>query len=114
MKSIILMLTLIPAMSFANIYSCTGNGFNIEIGGSPVAMRVVGNGINGMVENVHVSSTFDTVIAGNLSNPPSTIKLVIKDSSFGNPGDSFKASAQVSSSAGVKDFSSLVCVRGND
>jgi hypothetical protein len=67
-----------------------------------------------MAQNVRVTSTFDTVISGNTATPAATLKLTIKDSSFGNPGDSFKASLQVSSAAGIKEFAGLNCIRGNE
>jgi hypothetical protein len=42
------------------------------------------------------------------------MKLTIKDSSFANPGDSFKSILTISSATGVRDFAGLTCVRGND
>ena len=114
MKKMIFALVIFPTISFAGVYNCSGAGFVVDVAGNPVEMKIVGNGFNTMVLNVHASSTFDTTISGNTANPTATLKLVIKDSSFGNPGDSFKGSLQVSSPAGIKDFNGLVCIRGND
>ncbi|MGZ3808257.1 MAG: hypothetical protein ACXVCE_09230 [Bacteriovorax sp.] len=114
MKKILIALSLMPALSFAGIYNCSGSSFVIDLAGNPLEMRITGNGFNTMAQNVHASSTFDTVVTGNTTNPAATVKLTIKDSSFGNPGDSFKANLQVSSSAGIKDFTGLNCIRGND
>ena len=114
MKTLLIALTLVPTLSFASIYNCSGSGFSIDLSGSPVEMKISGNGFNTMAKNVNLSSTFDTVVTGNTSTPSATIKLTIKDSSFGNPGDRFNAGLQVSSAAGVKDFSDITCIRGND
>lgn len=114
MKKTLLALALLPTISFAGVYNCSGSGFIIDIAGNPLEMKIVGNGFNTMVSNVRVNSTFDTVITGNTLGPAATLKLTIKDSSFGNPGDNFKASIQVSSSAGIKEFTGLNCIRGND
>lgn len=114
MKTTLLALALLPALSFASVYNCSGSGFIIDVAGNPVEMKIVGNGFNSMAQNVQVASTFDTVISGNILSPAATIKLTIKDSSFGNPGDTFKANLQVSSSAGIKEFTGLNCIRGND
>lgn len=114
MKSLLIALSLVPTLSFASIYSCSGSGFSIELTGEPVEMKVVGNGFNSMAQNVRVSSTFDTVVVGNIANPTSTVKLTIKDSSFGNPGDRFNATLQVSAATGVKDYNGVVCIRGNE
>lgn len=109
-----LFLSLLPTLSFAGVYNCSGSGFIIDVAGNPLEMKIVGNGFNTMVSNVRVNATFDTVISGNTLNPAATLKLTIKDSSFGNPGDSFKAGLQISSSAGIKDVTGLSCIRGND
>jgi hypothetical protein len=77
-------------------------------------MKIVGNGFNTMATNVRSSSTFDTVISGTTVNPAATLKLTIRDSSFGSPGDNFKAGLQISSSIGIKEFTDLNCIRGND
>lgn len=116
MKSLLIVLTiaLTPALSFASIYSCSGAGFSIEVVGNPIEMRITGNGFNSVAKNASSSSTFDTVIAGNTASPAATVKLVIKDSSFANPGDRFNALVQVSSASGVRDFSGVTCIRGND
>lgn len=114
MKKTLLVLALIPTISFAGVYNCSGSGFIIDVAGNPLEMKVFGNGFNTMVSNVRTTATFDTVVSGNTLNPAASIKLTIKDSSFGNPGDSFKASLQVSSAAGIKDFTGLTCIRGND
>lgn len=114
MKNLLLAISLIPAISFGGVYNCSGSGFVIDVAGNPLDMKISGNGFNSMAQNVHATSTFDTIITGNTINPAATIKLTIKDSTFGNPGDSFKASLQISSSAGIKDFSNLNCIRGND
>lgn len=114
MKKTLLVLALIPTISFAGVYNCSGSGFIIDVAGNPLEMKVSGNGFNTMVSNVRTTATFDTVVSGNTLNPAASLKLTIKDSSFGNPGDSFKASLQVSSAAGIKDFTGLTCIRGND
>ena len=114
MKKMLIALILVPTISFANMYSCTGAGFAIDIQANPMEMKVVGNGINTLVPNLKVSATFDTVLMGNSQAPAATMKLTIKDSSFANPGDSFKAIFTVSSAAGVKDYTGLTCLRGND
>lgn len=114
MKKTLLAIFLVPTISLAGVYNCSGSGFIVDIAGNPLEMKIVGNGFNTMVSNVHTTSTFDTVISGNTLTPAATLKLTIKDSSFGNPGDSFKASLQVSSAAGIKEFTGLNCIRGND
>lgn len=114
MKTLFLTLALLPTLTFASVYNCSGAGFVIDIAGDPLDMKIVGNGFNSMAKNVRATATFDTVISGNTSAPAATLKLTIKDSSFGSPGDSFKASMQVSSASGIKDFAGLVCIRGND
>lgn len=114
MKKILLAFALLPTLSFASVYNCSGSGFIIDVAGNPLDMKINGNGFNSMAQNVKVVSTFDTVISGNTSSPAATIKLTIKDSSFGNPGDNFRANLQVSSSAGIKEFTGLNCIRGND
>ena len=114
MKSLFIALSLVPSLSFASIYSCSGAGFSIELTGNPVEMKIVGNGFNTVAQNVRTSANFDTIISANTANPAASLKLTIKDSSFGNPGDRFNAGLQVSSSNGVKDFTGLVCIRGNE
>lgn len=114
MKNLLIALCLVPTVSFASIYSCNGAGFSIELTGNPIEMKVAGNGLNAMAKNVRISSTFDTIVTGNIANPAATVKLTIKDSSYGNPGDSFNAGLQVSSAAGVKDYAGIVCIRGNE
>jgi hypothetical protein len=114
MKFLALVFGIFPALSFAGLYSCNGSGFSIDVSANPVEMRISGNGFNSTAQNVRYSATFDTVVAGNITTPAATVKLTIKDSSFGNPGDSFGAAFQVSSAAGIKDFTNITCVRGND
>jgi hypothetical protein len=114
MKKILCALVFLPTLSFANLYTCTGAGFAIDIQSNPMEMKVVGNGINTLIPNLKLNATFDTVLIGNSQNPAATMKITIKDSSFANPGDNFKAIFTVSSSAGVKDYSGLTCLRGND
>ncbi|MBC7713495.1 MAG: hypothetical protein H7177_09155 [Rhizobacter sp.] len=114
MKTLIIAFSLVPTLSFASIYNCTGAGFAIDITGTPIEMKIVGNGFNTMAQNIRTSATFDTVISANTATPAASLKLTIKDSSFGNPGDSFASSFQVSSAAGVKDFTGLTCIRGNE
>lgn len=114
MKKMIFALAFLPVLSFASVYNCSGAGFVIDLAGNPLELKIYGNGFNTMAQNVRASSTFDTVITGNTANPAATLRLTIKDSSFGNPGDSFKAILQVSSAAGIKEFTNLNCIRGND
>lgn len=114
MKKLLIILSIVPTLSFASIYSCSGRGFSIDLTGNPVEMRVKGNGVNAMAQDVRFSSAFNTVVAGNIVNPAKTVKLTIKDSNFSHPGDRFNAGLQVSSAAGVKNYSGLVCIRGNE
>ena len=105
---------MLPVLSYASVYNCSGSGFVIDVSGNPIDMKISGNGFNSMAQNVRITSTFDTIISGNTTSPSATLKLTISDSSFGNPGDAFKAGLQISSAAGVKDFTGINCVRGND
>lgn len=114
MKILVVALCLVPTLSFANLYSCNGAGFSIDVAANPVEMKITGNGFNTMAQNVRYAATFETVVTGNTTAPAATIKLTIKDGSFGNPGDSFGAALQVSSAAGIKDFTNINCIRGND
>ena len=115
MKKLLLALCLVlPTLSFASVYNCSGSGFIIDIAGTPLEMKVSGNGFNTMASNIKSAATFDTIISGNTVSPVASIKLTIKDSSFGSPGDTFQATLEISSSAGIKDFSGLNCIRGND
>ncbi len=114
MKKLILAITLMPTLSFAGVYNCSGFGFVIDVAGNPLEMKITGNSFNSMARNVRATSTFDTIISGNTNNPAATIKLTIKDSTFGNPGDSFKAHLQISSSSGINEYTNLNCIRGND
>lgn len=114
MKKILLVLTLLPTFSFASIYNCSGSGFVIDVAGNPLEMKIVGNGFNAIAQNVKITSTFNTEILGNTTNPVATIKLIIKDSSFGGPGDNFKGDLQIYSGAGTQEFFGLNCTRGND
>ena len=114
MKKLLVALTLVPTISFAGLYNCAGAGFTIDVAANPLEMKIVGNGFNNIVKNVNAASTFDTVFTGNTTSPAATLKLIIKDSSFGSPGDSFKANLQVSSSLGIKEFTGLNCIKGND
>lgn len=114
MKNLIIAMTLIPTISFASLYDCKGAGFTLNIVENPVEMKIAGNGFNTLVKNVNIAATFDTVITGNTPNPAASIKLTIKDSSFANPGESFVSTLQVSSGAGVKEFTNISCTRGND
>ena len=114
MKKLLIALCLVPSISFANLYSCTGAGFSIEVTGNPAVMKVVGNGFNTVAQNARLSATFDTVIIANTTSPAATVKLTIKDSSFAGPGDRFTSNVQVSSANGVADYNGLTCIRGND
>jgi hypothetical protein len=98
----------------ASLFNCNGAGFTIDIRTNPYDMSVSGNGFNSRIINLNATTTFDTVITGNTLNPAATLKLVIKDSSFANPGDSFKALMIVSTPTGVKDYSGITCLKGND
>lgn len=114
MKKILLIAAMIPSLSMASLYSCSGGGFVIDIGSDPLDMKVTGNGFNTKIVGLNSTATFDTVITGNSTKPSATLKLVIKDSSFANPGDSFKAVLTVSTPTSIKDYPGLVCLRGND
>ncbi|MFA6237907.1 MAG: hypothetical protein WC635_11305 [Bacteriovorax sp.] len=113
-KTLLAFTLLLPALSIAGVYNCSGSGFIIDIAGMPLEMKIVGNGFNTMVTNVRATSNFDTIITGSTLNPPSSLKVTIKDSSFGNPGDSFKGNLQVSTPEEVKEYRGLNCIRGND
>ncbi len=114
MYKILLVISLLPTLSFASIYNCSGSGFTIDLSGNPIEMKIYGNGFNSFAQNVRISSTFDTIVFGNTTSPSASLKLTISDSSYGNPGDSFKGSFQISSAAGIKDFKGLNCIKGND
>ncbi len=114
MKKMIIALSLVPTLSFAALYNCSGAGFSIDVSGTPAEMRIVGNGFNTVTQNLKMTATFDTVFAANTTNPAASVRLTIKDSSFANPGDRFTSSVQVSSAQGVKDYAGLTCIRGNE
>ena len=104
MKTLIIALSLLPTISFASLYSCTGSGFTLQIVENPLEMKISGNGFNSVAKNVSLVSTFDTIVTGNTTNPPASVKLTIKDS-----GDSVSAGLQISSGAGIKEYSNLTC-----
>ena len=115
MKTILVLFFLVvPTLSFASLYSCSGGGLSIDLAENPVEMKIKGNGINAMAQDVRMLSTFETVVSGNVFKPAVTIKLTIKDSHSGDPGDRFYANLQLSSAAGVKNYARIVCVRGNE
>jgi hypothetical protein len=114
MKALLALTLLVPCVSFASLYDCEGSGFVISVSASPLEMMVEGNGFNNRIANLRAASTFDTVLVGNTTKPAATLKLVIKDSSFGNPGDRFKSTLLVSSAAGIKEYTAIECIRGND
>lgn len=114
MKKLLILATILPSVSFASLYSCSGAGFNLEVAANPLSMRVVGNGYNTNLTNLNAVVNFDTIVSGNTANPPGTFKLVVKDSSFANPGDQFKGIVTVSTPTGVREFPGLTCVKGND
>lgn len=114
MKKLLLAALLIPSVSMASLYNCSGAGFTIDISSSPFDMRVSGNGFNSKILNLNSTTTFDTVYTGNSTTPAATMKLVIKDSSFANPGDSFKAVLTVSTPTSVREYAGLSCLKGND
>lgn len=114
MKKIVFFFSLIPALSFASFYSCSGPGISIELSGDPVEMKVFSNGINAMAQNIQIMEGFDTVVSGNIKNPAQTIKLAIQNFRFDKPGDRFNASLLISSAFGVKTYSGFQCIRGNE
>jgi hypothetical protein len=114
MKKLLAVALLLPSLSYANLYECAGSGFIIDVNGAPLEMKISGNGFDAKIGNLRAAATFDTTIVGNSANPAATIKLVIKDSSYANPGDSFKSILTISSPAGVKEYAGLICIRGND
>jgi hypothetical protein len=114
MKALLALVLLLPTLSYASLYDCEGAGFVIDVSASPLEMKVTGNGINAKIANLRAAATFDTILVGNAITPAATLKLVIKDSSFANPGDSFKSIFTVSSAAGVKEYNGIICIRGND
>lgn len=114
MKALLAVVLLIPTLSYASLYDCEGAGFTIDVNASPLEMKVTGNGFNVKVGNLRTASTFDTMLVGNSLNPAATLKLVIKDSSFANPGDTFKSIMTVSSPTGIKEYTGIICMRGND
>ncbi len=114
MKKMLFALILLPSLSNASIYNCNGSGFAIEVTANPLEMKIIGNNINAMAQNVRMSLRFDTVVSGNLSSPEATVKMTIKDSNFGSPGDIFKATLDFFSITGSKNITGINCIRGND
>jgi hypothetical protein len=101
-KLILIALFSLPALSFANTYSCNGSGFSIEASDSPAELNISGNGFNNTdLINVRAAVAFDTVIVGSSTSPTATLKLTIRDGS--------RSSLLVSSSSGLKEVSGLVC-----
>ena len=114
MKVLLALTLLVPALSYASLYECEGSGFLIDVSPGPLEMKISGNGFNSKIANLRATATFDTILIGNSAKPAATLKLVIKDSSFANPGDSFKSTLTVSSPTGIKEYPGIICVRGND
>lgn len=104
MKNLILAAVLVlPTLSFANTFDCSGAGFSIDGNTTPAEMRINGNGFNDANSiNTRSISTFDTIVTGSLTAPVATVKLTIKD------GEA-RSTLLVSSSAGIKEFSGLTC-----
>jgi hypothetical protein len=111
MKYFFIAFFLIPSFSFASTYSCSGEGFSIELTDGPVEMKVKGSGVNAMAQDISISSTFNTVVTGNIINPAVTVKLTINDSGLRNPRDQFKADLQLSSASGIKEYSGIICTK---
>lgn len=103
MKTIILAaLVSLPTFAFASSYECVGAGFTITATTFPADMTINGNQfVSADIVNVRAIETFDTTIVGNSIKPASTVKLVIKDGS--------RASLTVSSPAGIKEHTGLIC-----
>lgn len=114
MKKLLLGTLLISNFASAAIYTCQGGSVGITVYGNPVELQVAVPGINTTVKNTKVTTTFDTVITGSSAQAGATFKLTIKDASFGNPGDKFTGTLDVSSPRGVQTYSSLVCTKGNE
>lgn len=87
----------------ASDFLCVGSGFRIEVRFNPEAVLFTGNGYDAQASNVRIESMFETSITGNIANPLSTFKLVIKDGAGAN------GSLRLSSSNGTKNFSNLNC-----
>ena len=54
MNKILLTLALLPTLSYASVYNCSGSAFIIDVAGNPLEMKIVGNGFNSMAKNVRV------------------------------------------------------------
>lgn len=105
MKKLLFVSLFASVEAFAGGYQCSGAGFNIEVLTNPSEMYVVGNGYDAQASNVKIESLFDTVVTGNFANPPSTFRLMIKDSA-GMVGN-----LKISTGNGVKEFKNLACVK---
>ncbi len=105
MKKLLFVSLFVSTQAFASGYQCSGAGFNIEVLTNPNEMYVVGNGYDAQASNVKIESLFDTVVTGNFANPPSTFRLMIKDSA-GMVGN-----LKISTGNGVKEFKNLACVK---
>lgn len=114
MKYFFIALTLMPTLSFASMYSCAGEGYSLELSKSPLEMKVKGSGVNAMAQDIRILSTFNTILTGKILKPTLSVKLTIKDLHMGNPGDRFNAVLQLSSADGVREYSGIVCSRGNE
>lgn len=114
MKNLLIVLSLLPTLSFASSYSCSGAKFSIDVADGPAEMRVKGNGFDTTAQNVRISSAFDTVVTGNIVKPATTVKLTIKDIAGDSAGESFKGSFQVSSATGVRNYKEIICIRGDN
>jgi hypothetical protein len=100
-KLILTALFVLPTLSFASTYVCTGAGFSVDASTNPAEMRVSGNGFSDSdIINVRVIQTFDVTVSGSSTRPAATLKLTIKDGA---------GTLLVSSAAGVKSHTGLTC-----
>lgn len=113
MKYVLIVLSLIPSLSFGSSYNCSGTNFSIDVSDGPAEMKIKGNGFDSAAQNVRMTSAFDTIVVGSTIKPAATVKLTIKDVGKGQR-ESFTGSFQVSSSLGIKNYKELNCTKGDN
>lgn len=102
-KFILTALFVLPTLSFANTYICSGAGFSIDASTTPAEMRVTGNGFSDTdIINVRALQTFDIIITGSSTRPAATLKLTIREGAG-------SSTLLVSSAGGVKSHAGLTC-----
>ena len=105
MKKIILIAFIVlPSLSFASSYECTGKSFDIFASTRPVTLNIQGNGFRDEdLINVRAIVAFDTIVKGTSSKQAATVKLTIKEGA--------NSTLHISSPAGIKEYTELTCVR---